>query len=79
MDSLELTYVAIGTLIGLGTIVGFIWRAAWWTSDQFAATRDLVYRAVQALETKFDKRHEDNISRFAKIETKLDIVLKNGH
>jgi hypothetical protein len=79
MDSLQLTYVAVGTLIGLGTVIGFIWRAAWWTSDQFSDVKQLVYRAVQALEDKFDKRHEDNITRFAKIETKLDIAIKNGH
>jgi hypothetical protein len=79
MDSLQLTYVAVGTLVGLATVIAFIWKAAWWTSDQFAATRNLVYKAVQTLEDKFDRRHEDNIIRFAKIETKLDIAIKNGH
>ena len=79
MDSVQLTYVAVGIIVGVGTIVGFIWRASWWTSDQFVKTRELVYRAVQTLEDKFDRRHEDNITRFAKIETKLDIAIKNGH
>jgi hypothetical protein len=79
MDSLQLTYVAVGTLIGLGTVVGFIWKAAWWTSKQFNEVRELIYGLVKQLEDKFDRRHEDNITRFAKLETKLDIAIKNGH
>lgn len=79
MDSLQLTYVAVGTLIGLSTIVGFIWKGAWWTSERFRELRELTYKLVNDLEEKFDKRHEDNITRFTKIETKLDLALKNGH
>lgn len=75
----QLFYVVLAGAVSTLTIIGFIWRAAWWTSDQFKDIRGLVYRAVQTIEDKFDRRHEDNIERFAKLETKLDIVIKNGH
>lgn len=66
-------------LVAVSTIVGFIFKASWWLSDQFKKVTEQFSMLYRALEDKFDKRHEDNIERFAKIETKLDIVIKNGH
>lgn len=67
------------SVVALGTIVGFIFKASWWLSDQFKKVTEQVLYLYKQLEDKFDRRHEDNIERFAKIETKLDIVIKNGH
>lgn len=67
---------AAGFVIGL-ILTGF--KGVWWAGDQFKEGRALVYNLVKQLEDKFDKRHEDNIERFAKLETKLDVVIKNGH
>lgn len=60
-------------------LVGTGFKAVWWLSDQFKEGRALIYNMVQSLEDKFDRRHEDNIERFVKLETKLDVVIKNGH
>jgi len=30
-------------------------------------------------EDKDQRRHEENIERFAKVETKLNIIMENGH
>jgi hypothetical protein len=75
----NLVYLVSGGIVAILTIVGFIWKGAWWTSERFREIKELTYRLVKELEDKFDKRHEDNIVRFAKIETKLDIAIKNGH
>ena len=72
-------YLVSGGVVAVLTIVGFIWKGAWWTSERFRELKELTYRLVKELEDKFDIRHEANIERFAKIETKLDIVIKNGH
>ena len=79
----ELEYPAIA-IIGSGTIsaasiVGFIWKSSWWLASQFKETREAFFRALREIEERFDKRHEDNIFRFAVIETKLNTLLKNGH
>lgn len=71
-------YVGIGAIVGVATVIGFIWRASWWTADQFTSIKSLVYRSIKELEDKFDTRHEANIERFTRLETKLDII-KNGH
>ncbi len=72
-------YLVSGGVVAVMTIIGFIWKGAWWTSERFRELKELTYRLVKELEDKFDTRHEANIERFAKIETKLDIVIKNGH
>lgn len=54
-------------------------KLVWWLSDQFKQVRCFVQEWLQSHEDKDQRRHEDNIERFAKIETKLDTVIKNGH
>ena len=76
---LQLLSFAGAGLVAVTTIVGFIFKASWWLSSQFKMITEQFATLYRTLEYKFDKRHEDNIERFAKIETKLDIVLKNGH
>jgi len=77
LDYSTIAIISSGT-VAVVTIIGFIWKQAWWLSDQFAQTRDVFFRALTDLENKFDSRHEDNVVRFAKIETKIDILTKNG-
>ena len=75
----QLLTIIGSSVVAVGTIVGFIFKASWWLSSQFKLITEQFATLYRTLEYKFDKRHEDNIERFAKIETKLDIVLKNGH
>lgn len=75
----QLLTIIGSSVVAVGTIVGFIFKASWWLSSQFKQITEQFATLYKTLEYKFDKRHEDNIERFAKIETKLDIVLKNGH
>ncbi len=75
----QLVTIAGSVVIALGTIVGFIFKASWWLSNQFKDLRELTINWLQKHEDKDQTRHEDNLIRFAKIETKLDIVIKNGH
>ena len=75
----QLLTIIGSSVVAVGTIVGFIFKASWWLSSQFKMITEQFATLYRTLEYKFDKRHEDNIERFAKIETKLDIVLKNGH
>lgn len=77
-DIQVLSFASAG-IVALGTIIGFIFKASWWLSAQFNRMGEQFGTLYRALEDKFDRRHEDNIERFAKIETKLDIVIKNGH
>lgn len=75
----ETTAIILGTLFTIGvTIIGFIWKSSWWLSDQFRSTREVFFKALQELEDKFDVRHEANVIRFATLETKIDIAIKNG-
>lgn len=78
MLDLQTLYILLGLLGFVCTIAVFIWKASWWTNDRFKELRELIYRQIQQLEDKFDQRHIDNIQRFTRLETKLDII-KNGH
>jgi hypothetical protein len=75
----QMFYIVGAGIVSALTIIGFIWKASWWTSERFRELKELTYRLVQELEDKFDRRHVENVERFAKIETKLDIAIKNGH
>ena len=50
------------------TIVGGTAKVISWLSKKFDQIKDTA-----------DRRHEDNIQRFAVIETKLSTLIKNGH
>lgn len=73
--------VTVFSVIGTAVIgfALFFWKASWWLRDQFQKVTDGVSEWMTAHEEKDQHRHEDNIQRFAAIETKLDIVIKNGH
>jgi hypothetical protein len=79
MIDLQTLYILLGILGFFGTVSLFAWKASWWAGDRFREVRELIYNLVQELENKFDRRHEDNIQRFTRLETKLDIINKNGH
>lgn len=67
--------VVISAVIAVVTAVikGMVWLA-----DQFNNLKETVSNWMDLHEAKDQQRHVDNIERFAKIEAKLDIVLKNG-
>lgn len=72
-------YIGLICLATLAGFAGFFWKSAWWLSDKFKDMTDTVNNWMDSHEEKDQHRHEDNLERFTKIETKLDIVLKNGH
>ena len=79
MDYLGLTVAgsAIFTVLAGLTIT---WtKSVWWISEQFAKTREELTLEIEVQEAKNQKRHEDNIERFAVLETKINTVLRNGH
>lgn len=68
------------------TLFGFILasttafaKLVWWLSDRFKENQEFVRDWLQSHEDKDQRRHEDNIVRFAQIETKLDTVINNGN
>jgi hypothetical protein len=71
--------IAAAFIAPAGIFTVFIFKASWWLKQQFVELKDFVTQWLQLHEDKDQHRHEDNIQRFAKIETKLDIVIKNGH
>jgi hypothetical protein len=79
MLDLQTIYVLIGIFGFFCTVTLFAWKASWWAGDRFREIRELIYSLVKELESKFDKRHEDNLQRFTRLETKLDIINKNGY
>ena len=67
-------------------VIGAVWSMSIWLSSKFSKSaddrldmKDKIFGWLQTHEDKDQHRHVDNIERFAKIETKLDIVIKNGH
>jgi uncharacterized protein YggT (Ycf19 family) len=79
MLDLQTIYILLGILGFFAVVTVFGWKASWWAGDRFREIRELIYKLVQELENKFDNRHMDNIQRFTRIETKLDIINKNGY
>lgn len=75
-QTLYIALLFVGTLVGFGA---FFWKAAWWLRDEFQDVIHMVQTWMVAQEQINQRRHENNIERFTKLETKLDIVLKNGH
>lgn len=71
---IELT--AIGSLII--TIIGGFWRVINWLRDKFNEIEDHLESLLAIHEDKDQSRHEDNIQRFAVIETQLNLLIKNG-
>lgn len=74
--------VSVGSL----SMFGFILAAStafaklvWWLSDQFKNIKEDLTHLLDNHEALDQHRHEDNVIRFTKIETKLDTVIKNGN
>lgn len=75
-------------VVSLGSVsmFGFVLAAStafaklvWWLSDQFKTIQENLTKLLDSHEQLDQRRHEDNIIRFTKIETKLDTVIKNGN
>lgn len=71
-------YVSIIALGGLCGVITFGWMSAWWLRDQLQKVVDTVNRWMDVHESEDQRRHEENIVRFAKIEAKLDVAIQNG-
>lgn len=81
MDFADTTTIGIATGLSgfiLSAIIAFA-KLVWWLSDQFKINRENVLHWLQDHEDKDQHRHEDNLMRFAKVEAKMDILIKNGH
>lgn len=72
--------------LGSVSIFGFILASStafaklvWWLSDQFKNNRELMLSMLDKHEALDQQRHVDNIERFAKIDVKLDTVIRNGN
>jgi len=70
MDWTELA--RIGPLVVTAATLGF------WLSQRFSRTEARLEKLLDHHEDKDQHRHEDNIQRFAVLETKLNTVLLNG-
>lgn len=74
-----------GQLSILAAVIAAVWSLSIWINGKFnksAEDRGILQDKIQSWlsihEGQDQKRHVENIERFAKIETKLDIVIKNG-
>lgn len=66
-------------------VIAAVWSLAIYLNNKFnkgyedrAKLQDKVTQLLDSHEEKDQHRHEDNIQRFAKIETKLDVLVLNG-
>lgn len=71
-------WAIIGTsAVGLGvTFVATAIKMTWWLGDRFDKITTSTASSLSAHERKDQERHEENIGRFARLET---AILKNGH
>lgn len=85
MDGTVIALVSVGvtvTLAGLGaaiTSVRMAWTLRGWLNDQFSVTRKLFYDTLESHEALDQKRHEDNLDRFAAIRADMARRGMNGH
>lgn len=78
MDTLSLI-IAGSAILSVLTGVAITWtKSVWWIAEQFRETRKALFDLLDMREARDQQRHEDNIERFAVIETKINLVLKNG-
>lgn len=75
MDPSFLNDVSLGSVAVLSTMASGGAGLAWWLSTQFNRMRSSVMSELKQHEEKDQRRHEDNIQRFAVIET----LIKNGN
>lgn len=74
VDPSFLDSVSLGSVSVLATMASGGAGLAWWLSSQFNRMKSSVMDELKWHEEKDQKRHEDNIQRFAVIET----LIKNG-
>ena len=63
---------------GIGAVKA-TWNLQAWLGEQLAAVKKSVGDSLDGHEFKDQGRHEENIARFATIETTLGIIARNGH
>lgn len=75
-------------LIGIGVSAALTLNLAFfrWLDKKFKSVEDTAKEVRDTTRTVLDNhedkdqhRHEENIERFAVVETKLNIIMKNGH
>lgn len=71
----ELNYTLISFAGGLAIAIA---TAGWWLREQLQKVSDKVFHWLDVHENQDQKRHEENLIRLTRLETKLDII-KNGH
>ena len=79
----EINIVTLGTIIGtissITIIIGSVIRLGWSIKRSFSEMINMLNKKLDDHEDKDQRRHEENIERFAKVETKLNIIMENGH
>jgi len=79
----EINLGILSTILGaIGSIVlilGSLIRLGASINKRFNEATINLATKLDGHEEKDQRRHEENIERFAKIETKLNIIMKNGH
>lgn len=60
------------------TVLGGVWKVINWLRDKFIEIEHHLESLLDQHEDKDSTRHEDNIQRFAVIETQLNTIIRNG-
>jgi hypothetical protein len=70
----------------IAAVIAAVWSMSIWLNGKFNSgmedrvkLQDKVMELLDGHEQKDQRRHEDNIQRFTKLETKLDILVRNGN
>lgn len=83
MDLIDMPHWADPYIAGLTVAGSFIlitaafgWKARDWLAEQFSETRRSFHEKIEAHELIDQKRHEENLERFADI--RVELARKNG-
>lgn len=69
---IQIGAICVATLV---TFVGSILKGGSWLNDKFVNLQSFILDKLDKHEDEDQRRHEDNIQRFAALET----IVKNGH
>lgn len=74
---LDPSVVQIGSIctVTLITFIGALFKGSNWLSEKFEGLQRFILDKLDKHEDEDQRRHEDNIQRFAALET----IVKNGH